>query len=257
MVKAPSRRALPAGRRHLPGVRRGFVLGTTSLFACGVVGLTACGTGSGEGDESGDGGRGDERSTELAAGDAEPEATDAAAVLPYVEQLLVDYDTAVNQIVGDPAVAGDPEHPLVLQYLDLYEPGSDFARELVDTWEERGREGLSTRPFDDEHPASLTRLDGDIEVASGDEVTFPVCIERRLVVVDGEGRTTQRTPYREQRGEGIAVRVDGEWRLRELGVIENTAQCLTGDHGEGTTTGGPGGTGGAGETGGTEGAEGA
>jgi hypothetical protein len=63
---------------------------------------------------------------------------------------------------------------------------------------------------------------------------------------------TQRTPYAEQQGEGVAVRVDGEWRLRELGLIGGTARCRTGDGG-----GGADGAGGAEETGGTEGAEGA
>jgi hypothetical protein len=222
-----------------------MILGLTGLLACGAAGLTACG---GD-DEAGSGGADDADRVDAAASDAEPEATDAATVQPYVEGLLVSYDDVVNQIVADPHVAADPEHPLVHQYLDLYEPDSDFARQLVDVWAERGAEGLSTRPFDDQHPASLTRLDGDIDVVSGDEVTFPACIERRLVVVDGEGRTTQRTPFRQQRGEGVAVRVDGEWRLRELGAINGTANCRTG--------GGAGGDGGDGGDGATEGTEGA
>jgi hypothetical protein len=220
-------RALPLRRRHLLDVQRALiVLGVTGLMAGGTLGLAACG-----GDDRADaGGSGDDGSRSGRGGDdgGEPEATDAATVQPYVEALLVDYDDVVNQIVADPAVAADSDHPLVQEYLDLYEPGSDFARQLVDVWAERGAEGLSTRPFDTEHPASLTRLDGDLEVVSGDEVSFPACIERRLVVVDGEGLTTQRTPFAQQRGEGVAVRVDGEWRLRELAVINGTARCRTG-----------------------------
>ena len=229
-------RALPAHRRHLPGVQHVLVV----LAVTGL--LSACGGDDAGGDD--DAGRSGGGADELAASDAEPEATDAATVQPYVENLLVEYDDVVNQIVADPHVAGDPDHPLVHQYLDLYEPGSDFAQRLIDVWAERGAEGLSTQPFDDEHPAILTRLDGDIEVASGDELSFPACVERRLIVVDGEGRTTQRTPFGQQQGEGVAVRVDGEWRLRELAVLNGTATCRTGA------------TGGADETGGTEGAEG-
>jgi hypothetical protein len=280
----PAARALPTARRHLPDVQRAWtVLTVAGLLAGGAMALGACG---GDDDDAGRPGV-DQARTAGSAADGEPEATDAATVQPYVERLLIDYDGVVNQIVGDPDVAADPDHPLIQQYLDLYEPDSAFARQLVDAWAERGAEGLATRPFDDAHPASLTRLDGDIEVVSGDEVSFPACIERRLVVVDGEGRTVQRTRYREQRGEGIAVRLDGEWRLRELAVVEGTARCTTGDHGgadsgiqtdgpggpggaEGTTgagdgvgtgdtgeTGGTGGTGETGDSGGTEGTEGA
>jgi hypothetical protein len=234
-----------------------------ALVVLGVVGLIAC-SGGDDGADGDAGGRSDDDVAELTSSDGEPEATDAATVEPYVERLLVDYDDVVNQIVADPQVAADSDHPLIERYLDLYEPDSAFARRLVDVWAERGAEGLATRPFDDEHPASLTRLDGEIEVVSGDEVSFPACVERRLVVVDGEGRTTQRTPYAEQRGEGVAVRVDGEWRLRELEVLNGTATCRTasedeptGGAGDDGGTGGQGGQGGAEDTGGTEGAEGA
>jgi hypothetical protein len=238
----------------------------TGLLAGGTFGFVACGGSGGDDGEAGGGG-GDEVRTARSGDDGEPEATDAATVQPYVEALLVDYDDVVNQIVGDPEVAADPDHPLVHEYLDLYEPDSDFARQLVDTWAERGAEGLATKPFDNDHPASLTRLDGEIEVVSGDEVSFPACIERRLVVVDGEGRTTQRTPFAQQRGEGVAVRVDGEWRLRELGAINGTATCRTGGDGGGQgdegasadagDAGNAGGTGGTGGTKGTDGTEGA
>jgi hypothetical protein len=134
--------------------------------------------------------------------------------------------------VADPDIAGNADDPLVHEYLDLYEPGSDTARQLVDVWADRAAEGLSTRPIEPDQPSSLTRLDGDIEVRSDDEVAFPACIELRLEVVDGQGRVTQRTQYREQQGNGVAVRVEGEWLLRELVVHNDTASCLTG-------TGGP------------------
>ena len=247
-AQAVVRRALRPGQRHLRGVR-------LTVVVLGVTGLLACsgGAGGGDGGESGATGRGADRSADLAANGSEPAATDGATVQPYLERLLVDYDDVVNQIVADPLVAGDSDHPLVQQYLDLYEPGSAFAGQLVDVWAQRGAEGLATRAFDDQHPASVTRLDGDIEVVSGDEVSFPACVERRLVVTDGEGRTTQRTPYAEQRAEGVAVRVEGEWRLRELQSLGGTATCRTGSD-IATETGG---TGGAEDTGGTEGAEGA
>jgi len=248
---APVSRALPAARRHLPGVQR-------ALLVLGVVSLFACSGGDGDGADRAGSGQEDDPA-ELTASDGEPEATDAATVEPYVERLLVDYDDVVNQIVADPDVAADGDHPLIQQYLDLYEPDSDVAQQLVDVWAERGTEGLATRSFDGQHPASVTRLDGGIEVVSGDEVSFPACVERRLVVVDREGQTIQRTPYAEQQGEGVAVRVDGEWRLRDLRVLSGTAACRTGSDIE-TGTGGPGGTvdtGGAEDTGGTEGAEGA
>jgi hypothetical protein len=198
-------------------------LGLVSLLACALL---ACSGGGGRSDAADDADAGGSSRDEAAA-DGEPSATDASTVQPFVERLLASYDGVVNQIVADPDIAGDPDHTLVHEYLDLYEPDSDSARQLIDVWADRAADGLSTQPIEPDQPASRTRLDGDIEVRSDHEVAFPACIELRLEVVDGEGRVTQRTPYREQEGDGVAVWVDGEWRLRDLVVHNGTASCRT------------------------------
>lgn len=202
-------------------------------FVAGLLLLGACG-GDGESAGAGEGERGGEATSGEGPNGTEPPADegDADAVRPYVEELLADYDDVANQIVAEPAVARDPDDVLIQQYLHLFEPDSQFAEELIGVWVQRADEGLSTRPFDDENPTSRSRLDGDIEVRSPDEVSVPICVERSFRVFDAEGRLQQRTPHREQPGEVVAVRVDGEWRLRELTTIADTVTCGPGEHEE-------------------------
>jgi hypothetical protein len=174
------------------------VVGRVALLACLLVGIACSGDGQSDGDNDA-GGDDDSSASDDESGGSNGEeavATDAETVRPYVEELLVHYDVVVNQIVADPDVAGNADDPLVHEYLDLYEPGGDTARQLVDVWADRAADGLSTRPIEPDQPASLTRLDGGIEVRSDHEVAFPACIELQLEVVDGEGRVTQCTPYR-------------------------------------------------------------
>lgn len=192
-----------------------------AVMAIGVVGLlpsVACGDGSTSADDA------------LGPGVTLPPGPES--VRPDIERLLDRYDAVVNQIVADPSVARDPENPLIEEYLGLFEPGSAHAEELIDVWVQRDEEGLVTKPFSDEHPASTSRLDGEIQIRSDTEVAFPICVERRHLVYDREGRLQQRTPYREQPGDGVAVLVDGDWRLHERVVFSDTAHCQT--EGEGT-----------------------
>jgi hypothetical protein len=193
------------------------------LATAGLV-LGACGGGGANGADRDDAAAGGVEAPSRTA-DAEPAGTDPDAVRPYIEELLVRYDQVVNEIVVDPSVARDPDDPLVQQYLDLYEPGSEFAGQLIDAWVERADEGLSTRPINADHPTAASRIDGDVESTSADEVSFPYCVERRFVVVDDAGRERQHVRGREQSGEGVAVRVDGVWRLRELTVFTESAAC--------------------------------
>jgi len=190
-----------------------FVLGVA-----GLVPLAACG-----GDDESSAAERDEPSPP----ETEVPETDPEVVRPLIAELLLQYDEVVNEIVADPSVARDPEDSLIQEYLGLFEPGNEPARELIDLWVTRADEGLSTQPFSDELPASRSRLDGEIELRTADEVAFPICVERRHLIYDGAGRLQQRTPYREQPGDGVAVRVDGQWRLRERVVFSDTATCRT------------------------------
>jgi hypothetical protein len=179
------------------------------------------------GDDGASAGADDDQPTGATAPDrsAEPAGTDPEAVRPYLETLLGTYDRVVNEIVTDPEVARDETHPLIEQYLGLYEPGSEFAQQLVGFWVERADQGLVTQPFSDEYPITVSALDGDVESVSDDEVSFPYCVAQRLLVLGPDGAVQQRVALRNQRGDGVAVRVDGHWRLRELSVRSDTGRC--------------------------------
>jgi hypothetical protein len=156
---------------------------------------------------------------------AEPSGSEPDAVRPYIDTLLARNDEVVNEIVADPAVARDLTNPLVADYLELYEPDSEFAAGLVDRWVERADEGLVTQPFSEAHPPTVSSIDGEVTTISDDEVGFPYCLTQRLVVVGPGGDVQNRVELRRQRGDGVAVRVDGHWRLREITVREDTGRC--------------------------------
>jgi hypothetical protein len=157
-------------------------------------------------------------------GTTEPEATDAEAVQPYVEDLLESYDEVVNEIIADPGVAADRDSLLVQEYLSLFEPDNEFAEQVIDRWVADGEQGLSIRPYDEEHPANVTTVDGDIEVVSRDEVRVPLCIEQRQNTYRDD-QLVQGLPLLERPGESVVVRVDGEWLLSSREVFGDRSEC--------------------------------
>jgi hypothetical protein len=176
---------------------------------------------SGDDDDSTDRGSGD-------GGGSESEALDADRVQDEIAGLLVDYDHVVNQIIADPQVTKNPDDPLVAQYLDLFEPDSDFADQALDTWRTNADEGITIEPYDDEHPANVTRLDGDVEIVGDDEVRFPTCSEFRQLVHQG-GRVVEGLPFMEQPGESVVVRHDDDWVFRRRDVFTDVPECATDD----------------------------
>jgi hypothetical protein len=190
-----------------------------------LVASVACssGDGAGDGEASGIGGVDAAPRTPR----TEPSATTPEAVVPYVEDLLARYDQVVNQIIADPEVATDPDHRLVEQYLSLFEPDSQFAEDALAAWADSAETRRVVEPYSEDHPAYAMSLDGEPEVVNGDEVGFPVCIERRLRVYE-EGVLRQETPYFAEPGAGVAVRVDGTWRLSHLDRSVDLAGCRLG-----------------------------
>jgi hypothetical protein len=191
------------------------------VILVGVLAAAACGGGDGA-----DGPPGEVASAEPPSRTpaTEPPATHADAVQPYIEDLLARYDRVVNDIVADPSVAGDRGHPLVEEYVGLFEPDSDFVEQVLSVWVADGESGRSVQPYDDGSSAFESHLDGEIEALSEDEVVFPLCIERRMLVY-ADGALRQETPYAAEPGGGRAVRVDGAWRLRRLDVAADRAGC--------------------------------
>lgn len=206
-------------------------------LALGGLLLTACGGDAVGGTEprADDPGGGAERHRP----GAEPEATDPGAVVPYIEELLARHDKAVDQLNADPERAADHDDQVVEEYVHLYEPGSAFAGQALDAWVAQADEGIAIHPYDEGHPATRTRIDGQIEVVGPDEVRVPVCVEQRHLTYQ-DGALAEGVPLLERQGEMLAVRVDGQWRLRVSDVFTDRSGCRAGD------AGGEGGAGGAG-----------
>ena len=189
-----------------------------SLLVAGLAGAlllsAAC---SGDDDTAGGAAAGD---------DPAPDHRDAEQLHDEIVRLLADYDAVVNQIIADPRVTEDPGGPLVEQYLDLFEPDSEFAGQALDTWRANAADDITIEPYDDERPANLTRLDGDIEVVSDDEVRFPTCSEFRQLVYEGD-RVVEGLPFKEQPGQSVAVLVDDGWVFRRRDVFTDVPECAT------------------------------
>jgi hypothetical protein len=185
----------------LTDLRRALVLGT---LAGTLVLSAACGSSGGDDDSP---------------RDDDSEAFSQSDAQNAVESLLAQYDTVLNQILPQPEVAEDPDDPLVAEFLDLYESGSDRAAQIVSAWRQLGAEDRHTEPYDDEHPAVATRLDGDVEIVSDSELRFPMCVESRQIAYQGD-EPVEGTPLKEQAGEGVAVRVDDDWVFRERNVFD-------------------------------------
>jgi hypothetical protein len=149
---------------------------------------------------------GDDDSSEGASPAEEESAdrTDPERIESEVVALLADYDDVVNQIIADPQVTEDADGALVDRYLGLFEPGSEFAEQALETWRSNAAEDISIEPYDDALPANLTRLDGEIEVVSADEVRFPTCSELRQRVYQGD-EVIEGLPFMEQPGESTIV----------------------------------------------------
>jgi hypothetical protein len=182
--------------------------------------LVACSASGGGGDD------GEVASAEAPSRTAntQPEATDPEAVRPYIEDLLARYDEVVNQIIADPSVAEATDDPLIEEYLSLFEPDSQFAHGAIEAWVSSAEAGRTIEPYTDDRPALATSLVGELEVVADDEVEFPICIERRQSVYEGDV-LKQETPYFLEPGTGVAARADGEWLLRRLDRQVDIAGC--------------------------------
>lgn len=154
----------------------------------------------------------------------EPAGTEPGEVRPYIIGLLARYDEVTNEIVADPSVALDRDDPLIREYLDLVEPGSE-AEGAIDLWVDNAALGITIRPYSDDAPAEVTRLDGEIEPVSEDEVTFPTCVAQNYRQYDGQGRETEFATGQFVPGEMTVVRVEGEWRIRRDEIASNVVGC--------------------------------
>lgn len=223
-MRTPGGWAEARGRRWPPRGRRGRPTPVPLAIVAGaLVSALALGACGGDGDEGGTAAADAGNGARGASADGR-DAPDPDAIRADVEELLSDHDRVVNQIIADPGVVDDRDGLLVQEYLSLFEPGSEFAEGILDAWAADGAEGISIRPYDDEHPANVTTVDGEIEVVSPDEVRVPFCLEQRQITYRGD-QPVQGLPLLERQGESVVVRVDGEWLLRDRNVFGDRTGC--------------------------------
>lgn len=159
----------------------------------------------------------------------EPLATEPEAVTPYIANLLAEHDYVVNQILVEPEVARERDDRLVRRYVDLYEPGSGSPEQALDTWAEMSAAGERFEPYEPGQPINTTTLVGQIEAQAEDRVLFQSCHEQHYRIYDADEQVVEEQPDRERSGEGVAVHVDGRWRLQRMDVAGATSACA--DHG--------------------------
>lgn len=197
------------------------------LVLLGVAGLSfvaGCGgSDDGSGSEADVGGVEPE---EREGGEDEPAAAEGADVRPYVDALLADHAAAVNEITADPAVARDPDSEAVRRYVELYEPDSTYPDETLTSWVAMADAGQRVQPLDPGTPPTVLDLDGEVEVVSADEVRVPLCVRQQFQVVGLDGRPTQEPTTAQVPGQGVLVRVEGRWVVRQLDMYDEGA-CYT------------------------------
>jgi hypothetical protein len=143
-----------------------------------------------------------------------PASTSAPEPIESQLQRLLDrYDAAVQAILVDPRVAGDPVNPAVVAYLALFPPNSDFAAGAIEAWVKDGAKGRFYRPG-----ASGSILKSKlhkITASSVTEVTFLVCTLQSAEIIDETGKVLEATGGLIG-GEIVVTRVNDAWLLREL-----------------------------------------
>jgi hypothetical protein len=127
----------------------------------------------------------------------------------------------------------DRAAPVVVEYLDLFEPASTVADEALAGWADSADAGTTVRPLNSSTPMIVSRLDGDIEAAGDDEVSFATCADHHYQQYDGQGVVQNVVDMVGRAGQGVAVRVDGRWRLRRLELRDDRPACASATNGAG------------------------
>ena len=214
------------GGRFPVGARRGVALALACALALLLAGCPSDDESSPEAEDENEPRASEPEPTST----TEPAATDPEVVVPYLEDLLDRYEQAVRTIIADPSLATDTDNEVVAEYLDLFEPDSDEAERAVDGWAGDADTGRTFEPYSADAPLYATRLDGEVTPGErGDEVSFPTCDTLRYRILDAAGAVVDEVPEDVRQGQGVAVRVDGVWRLRSLDVAESAVGCRSED----------------------------
>lgn len=175
--------------------------------------LGACGGDDDDPDGSGAGTGGGGGSTTAST---QPPASDAAAVRPYLQDLLRAWDEAMTPILSDPrTVAEDPEHDLRRELAESFTDDSPYVRDLGEFLEGYISQNTGVHPGASGLAQETTLLDFT-RTPDEDHLSFTFCsFSEGPEFALSEG--TERAPsVGVTQGAGDATRVEGRWRLHRL-----------------------------------------
>jgi hypothetical protein len=184
-----------------------------------VAGLlfASCGNGNGSGASATTTTEAATRTTEAATtttSTTQPPGTDPGAVRSYIVELLTHHDESRDRLAANPGPASDPDHPFVQDYRSTWETGAAFPQETLDYFAQLASAGERIVSTSD-RPAVTDELVGEVYAVSNDEVSFRTCTKASFQRVSAEGDVIEVINNVES-GMGVAVRVDGEWKLRKF-----------------------------------------
>jgi hypothetical protein len=132
--------------------------------------------------------------------------------------LMARYDTATTAILEDPRIASDVSDPRVAAYESVFVADSSFSKGALASWAQEGAQGRAYRPGADGQLLK-SRV---VSVSTGtDSAAFDVCTAKSFVIVDSSGQTIG-SEGGVAAAHGVAVRDDGEWKLRDLTEIASS-----------------------------------
>jgi hypothetical protein len=153
----------------------------------------------------------------------QPPATDLDAVRPIVEELLARSDEVTAEILMDPAVANDPNAPILEELAEIYT--EQTYQDLVGVYRRNAETGMVFEPYNSDQ-MRVTSLAGELTAVDHNKIEGLVCSVYHYrsdspaaggTLLDGVA----------QPGTLRVVRVDGIWQIDLLGNDE-TQQCEPG-----------------------------
>ena len=146
---------------------------------------------------------------------ADGSAIAASVVRTQLDALMRQYDAATNALLARPSDAANPSASTTGAYLAVFAPGSAFASGALASWAREGVQGHSYQRGSRDQLVT-TQLTS-VEPVASNTVGFGVCVASSFVIVDSAGHVLE-SQGGIAAGHGVAVRVDGQWLLRDLSL---------------------------------------
>lgn len=137
--------------------------------------------------------------------------------------LIADYQAVIEAILADPRVAGNPDDPLVQQYLALFAPDNQFPIDTLAFWASEGSAGRFYRPGPSGVMYEIAVL--SVEVRDDGTAVAYTCTRSSVQIVDEAGNPIEGRGGLTG-GEVVAVTAGGAWLLRDLSQV-SADRCPT------------------------------